>query len=92
MMITGLHTAYLLVSLGVHHALRNVHIAVVLLVSAGHHHGAPHVETPRLVEPVVENLREEEIFLVISADFSAQLEQRPRLHLDLKERTGVISH
>ena len=75
-------------SLRVYHALRDVHIAVVLLVSAGHHHVASHVETPRLVEPIVEHLREEEIFLVVPADLSAQLEQRPGLHLDLKERTG----
>ena len=75
---------HLLVSLRVHHALRNVHIAVVLLVSRGHHHGAAHVETPRLVEPIVEDLREEEIFLIVTADLPAQLEQWSRLHLDLK--------
>ena len=83
MEISGLEI-HLLVSLRVHHALRDVHIAVVLLVGAGHHHGAAHVVTPRLVEPIVEHLREEEILLIVPAHLPAQLEQRPRLHLDLK--------
>ena len=73
----------LLVSLGVDQRLGHVHLGVELLVGVGHGDAAAHVVAPRLVEPEVEDVGEEEVLLLLVAALAAQLEQGRRVHLEL---------
>ena len=73
----------LLVSLGVDQRLGHVHLGVELLVGVGHGDAAAHVVAPRLVEPEVEDVGEEEVLLLLVAALAAQLEQGRRGHLEL---------
>ena len=79
----------LLVSLGVDQRLGHVHLGVELLVGVSHGDAAAHVVAPRLVEPEVEDVGEEEVLLLLVSALAAQLEQGRRGHLELLPGGGL---